>query len=263
MKLQAIWVYPLKSAGGLSLDAWDVDALGLVEDRRFMLVGSTGRFMSQRTLPPMAKIVPEFKGELLSFSFPNKGRVEVPRKPDWSDKREVEVWGDKVLARRAPEGISHWFRLALERDDLELVWFNPAECRQVDPKFAGPDDRVGFADGFPLLLTNEASLKDLNERLESPVPMNRFRPNLVVDGEAAFDEDDWREIRVGELSFRVAKPCARCQIPNIDQVTGEKGKEPMRTLSTFRKKDGAVIFGQNLIHDDVGTLAVGDALEVY
>jgi uncharacterized protein YcbX len=134
--------------------------------------------------------------------------------------------------------------------------------RRVDPDFANPEDRVHLADGFPFLLISEASLEDLNSRLDEPLPMNRFRPNLVVRGVEPFAEDGWKNIRIGEMSFRVAKPCARCAITTVNQTTGQKGKEPLTTLAAFRKVNGEVMFGQNLIHESPGILRVGDGVEV-
>ena len=139
----------------------------------------------------------------------------------------------------------------------------PADTiRPVNPAYGRPGDHVSFADGYPALLASEASLADLNSRLAAPVPMNRFRPNLVVDGTEAFAEDGWSRIRIGEVVFRVVKPCDRCVVTTIDQKTGKAGKEPLRTLSRYRKKDGKVYFAQNLIPDAPGTLRRGDPVEV-
>ena len=175
----------------------------------------------------------------------------------------MSVWDDQVWARTAPPPVSDWFRSVLGESHVTCVWFDPEVERRVDPHYADPRDRVGFADGFPLLLTNEASLAELNHRLPGPVSMNRFRPNVVVEGHRAFEEDDWDRIDIGSISFRVSKPCARCQIPNVEQSTGTMGKEPMRTLATFRRIDGEIIFGQNLVHDNEGTLRVGDPCTPY
>jgi uncharacterized protein YcbX len=133
----------------------------------------------------------------------------------------------------------------------------------VDPSYASDGDRVAFADGFPVHLTTEASLRDLNGRLDEEVSMDRFRPNLVVDGIRAYEEDDWVGLQVGDIPLRVVKPCARCQIPNVDQESGVMGKEPMRTLRAYRRREGKIIFGQNLIHDRLGTLSVGDLVEPH
>jgi uncharacterized protein YcbX len=134
--------------------------------------------------------------------------------------------------------------------------------RAVSPDHSRPGDIVGFADGFPLLLATTASLEDLNARLTVPVPMNRFRPNVVVEGCSPWEEDGWTQVTVGQVPFRVAKPCGRCVIITTDQRTGERGVEPLRTLATFRQKDGKVNFAQNCVPDADGVLAVGDELRV-
>jgi hypothetical protein len=142
------------------------------------------------------------------------------------------------------------------------VQFAPETVRPVDPGFARPADQVGFADGFPFLLISQASLDDLNTRLEQPVSMPRFRPNLVVTGCEPYAEDNWRAIRVGPLSFRVVKPCSRCTIPTVNPETGVAGREPLRTLARYPRWDNKVFFGQNLIHDSLGRLEVGMPVEI-
>jgi uncharacterized protein YcbX len=263
MRLSALWIYPLKSGGGVSLDAWELDAMGLAEDRRFMLVDPSGNFITQRQEPRLALLAPSFQGEMLIFDFPGMPSLAVPRHPRWQERQEVEIWGDRCSGLRAPDSLNAWFGACLGREDVTIVWFDPLCERPVDPNYAAPDDRVGFADGFPLLLTTEVSLQELNRRLDAPIGMDRFRPNLVFDGEVAFAEDAWKEVRIGKLTLRVAKPCGRCQIPNIDPRTGVMGKEPMRTLKSFRRKGGDIVFGQNLIHNGVGTLFVGSDVVAY
>jgi uncharacterized protein YcbX len=142
------------------------------------------------------------------------------------------------------------------------VHFPDDSRRAVDPDYAAPADQVGFADGFPFLLISQASLDDLNARLDQPVPMLRFRPNLVVSGCGPYAEDGWKRIRIGDIEFRVAKPCSRCIIPTIDFATGERAREPLQTLMTYRKRDNKVYFGQNLLHDAGGRLEVGTQVEV-
>jgi uncharacterized protein YcbX len=135
--------------------------------------------------------------------------------------------------------------------------------RRLDLDYARPQDQTGFADGFPFLLISEASLADLNRRIGRTLPMQRFRPNLVVRGCAPYAEDHWRRIRIGGVGFRLVKPCSRCIIPSIDPATGERdGSEPLATLSRYRQTGNKVYFGQNLIHDGPGRLAVGDRVVV-
>lgn len=172
------------------------------------------------------------------------------------------VWRDAVLARiaaPASEYLSTFLGLS-----AKLAYLHNVEARAVDPTFGHAEDRVSFADGFPLLVTLTASLDDLNSRLAKPVSMNRFRPNLVIEGASAWAEDTWRRLRVGPLTLRIVKPCSRCAIPTFDPLTGERpdNNEPLQTLAGFRRAEGGIMFGQNAIPDAPGRLRVGDTVEV-
>jgi uncharacterized protein YcbX len=263
MRLTGLRIYPLKSAAGISVNTWPLDAFGLVGDRRFMLVDSGGHFITQREEASLSLILPRFEGDRVVFARAGLAEQSLAREPSWQEGIEVVVWGECCLARVAPTSVNEWFQAALSRDDVRLAWSRPGEGRPVDPTYAREGDQVAFADGFPFHLTTEASLRDLNSRLDEPVSMDRFRPNLIVDGAVPYEEDDWSRLQVGELPFRVVKPCARCQIPNVVPETGALSKEPMRTLKTYRRSDGKILFGQNLIHDRLGTLRVGDAVEAH
>lgn len=260
LSLAALYRYPVKSLGGENHQVLDVQARGFGFDRHWMVVDTQGRFVTQRQQPRMT---------LISTRVDEAGglRLGAPGMPDMvvgpcSDERvEVSVWGDAVSAAPAGPDVNAWLSGFLELP-CRLVCFPHEQVRAVDPEFAGPSDQVGFADGFPFLLISQGSLDDLNGRLEQPVSMRRFRPNLVVDGCEAFAEDSWRRIRIGDLEFRVAKPCSRCIIPSIDPQTGVRGKEPLQTLMGYRRRDNKVYFGQNLIHDGTGRLAVGMPVEV-
>lgn len=265
VQLSAITVYPIKSAAGIPLDRAAVDDFGLRHDRRWMLVDGAGRFLTQRVLPRLALIRVALTDEALEVTAPGMPPLEVPFEPVRPVARQVEVWRDRCEALGYDGGVSRWFAEFLGVE-CGLVYFPADGARPADPAHAPPGTRVGFADGFPFLLISQASLDDLNARLDArhqpPVPMNRFRPNLVIDGCAPFAEDGWREIRVGGIRFTLVKPCARCSIPAVDQATGERGTEPTRTLATYRRRDGKVWFGQNLVHHDRGMLRVGDAVSV-
>jgi len=173
----------------------------------------------------------------------------------------VRVWDDRVSAERVSAEADAWLSQFIEQA-CRLVHMPDTARRAVDPDYAAADDQVGFADGFPFLLISQASLDDLNARLDQPLPMLRFRPNLVISGCAPYAEDNWRRIRIGALEFRVAKPCSRCVIPTIDYATGEHGREPLQTLMTYRRRDNKIYFGQNLIHDASGRLERGMPVEV-
>jgi len=259
--LTGIYVYPIKSCGGISLESADLGATGLRDDRRWMLVDEGGGFVSQRRHPKLALISPSLAPDRLVVRAPGMPDLEVPFEGETEDRLDVEVWGD--VQRGVPVGgeADRWFagflgfpcRLVRKPDD---------DVRPVDSAYARDGDQTSFADGFPLLLVSEASLEDLNRRLESPVPMNRFRPNLVVRGCGPYAEDGWGEVRAGGAVFRVAEPCPRCAITTVDQESGERGKEPLKTLATYRKAEGEVWFGRNLIHTSLGTVRVGDPIEV-
>jgi hypothetical protein len=173
----------------------------------------------------------------------------------------VKVWRDVCDAVPLGEEVNRWFSDVLELP-CQLVYMDESTFRPVNPSFAANNEQVSFADGFPFLLISEASLQDLNQRLDEPIPMNRFRPNLVVSGCEAFAEDNWREIRIGAISFRVVKPCSRCSITTVEQTTGIRGKEPLLTLAQYRRRNGEIFFGQNLIPGEIGMLQIGDVVKI-
>ncbi len=258
--LSDLYVYPIKSCGGIAVDEWEVDERGLRHDRRWMLVDETGCFISQRELPRMALIKVRIESGGLVVDAPGMPSLQVPfRPPDGSKPLLVRVWDDLVEGQTVDD--YRWFSEFLEVG-CKLVYLPDESVRPVDPAYAEPGDRVSLADGFPFLLVSEASLADLNARLEQSLPMNRFRPNLVVRGCEPFAEDGWRGVRIARVTFRVVKPCARCTITTVDQESATKGKEPLRTLARFRRAGNKVLFGQNLIHDKTGTLRVGDPVEI-
>lgn len=262
VSLGGLYVYPIKSAAGISLDSARVDERGIRLDRRWMVVDENGTFVSQREAPRLALIQVSAYQDGLTVKAPGMPSLELPLVPESKKRTLATVWGDAVESLRVGERADRWFGEFLGAR-CRLVYLPDDSVRPVDPDYGQPGDRVGLADGFPFLLISEASLDDLNERLEQPLPMNRFRPNLVVRGCEPFAEDGWRRVRVGEIEFRVVKPCARCVIATVDQATAATGKEPLRTLATYRKVGSNVLFGQNLIHDSTGgSLRVGDAVEV-
>jgi uncharacterized protein YcbX len=174
----------------------------------------------------------------------------------------VEVWGDECKAIPASPAAHEWMSQYLGMD-CRVVYMPEDSIRLVNPKYAiAPTDHVSFADGFPFLLISQASLDDLNQRLETPLPMNRFRPNFVVSGCTSFAEDTWKRIRIGTMEFHLVKPCARCIVTTVDQQTADRGQEPLRTLAQYRMQDGKILFGQNLVAVGVGQVSVGDAVEV-
>lgn len=192
-------------------------------------------------------------------------RIVIPLIPYSEDKTNVKIWTSSVKAKIYPVKINEWFSQVIGTK-CRLVLMPEETKRMVNPFYAVSKfhDTVSFADGYPFMLIGESSLADLNSRLQTPLPMNRFRPNFVISGTEPFAEDSWKKIRIGETVFHVVKPCARCVITTIDQSTGESGgKEPLKTLSSYRNKGGKVLFGQNLIADQPsGTVRLGDKIEI-
>lgn len=258
MHLAEIHVYPVKSARGIALERSDVLAGGLRHDRRFMFVDAHGKFITQREHPRLALVTTAIDGDALLLGA-EASAVRVPLHPERGTHRHVKVWHDAVDAIEVAAEASAMVSSFLGAH-CTLVFMQDHVVRPVDPRYALASDRVGFADGFPVLLASRASLAELNGRLEQPVPMNRFRPNLVVEGGAAFDEDRHERAVVGALTFRMPKRCARCTITTVDQVTAEVGAEPLRTLARYRREGNNVYFAQNLVPDAEGLVAVGDVV---
>jgi len=264
--LSSIHVYPLKSASGIAPDAADVERRGLAGDRRWMLVDGDGTFLSQRSHPRLALIGVTATAEGLRLTAPARPPLDVPR-PEAvapAQMQRVTVWGDDVDAVAAADAAHAWCSAFLETD-VRLVYMPESSRRAVDADYAVQnDDVVSFADGYPLLLTTTASLADLNDRLDAPLPMDRFRPNVVIGGTDAWAEDAWRRLRIGEVTFQSVKPCSRCAVTTTDQQTAARGTEPLTTLATFRRDAdaGKVYFGWNLIPETAGRLRTGDPVEV-
>jgi uncharacterized protein YcbX len=226
-----------------------------------MLVDREGRFLTQRELPRMALISPRLQTQGMVLQAPGIDDLSVRQPPEEAERVEVAVWSDRCSVQRADPLADAWLSDYLGLF-CRLVYMPDESVRPVDPRYAKPQDRTAFSDGFPLLLISQASLDDLNSRLSEPLPMLRFRPNLVVEGCDPYAEDGWRNIRIGELTLRVVKPCSRCKVTTVDPYTGESGSEPLKTLADYRRRGNKVYFGQNLIHDGPGDLALGMPLEV-
>ena len=255
-------VYPLKSERGIPVREMPLDARGPASDRRWMLVDPRGTMYSQRVLPRMALISVESGSPELACTAPNLPPLRVPTpSPDGAPRISATVWDDTVEVQLAGEAAHAWFSQFLAAE-CRLVYQPEDSFRQVNRFYTAAGVGVSLADGFPLLLIGQGSLDALNARLEKPVEMRRFRPNVVVAGTEPFAEDAWRRIRIGEVEFSVVKPCARCSIPSVDPDSGEMGKEPMRTLANFRRRNNDVFFGENIVHHSQGTLRLNDAVSV-
>jgi len=260
MRLAGLVVHPLKSAAGIPVAEAEVTRTGLRHDRRWMIVDAAGRFVSQREDPRLGRIAPSLDEERLRLEVRGAPPLELPLAHADREAVSVRIWSDEVEARSCGPEADAWIE-ALLGEGHRLVAMADDDARPVDPAYARDDDRVSFADGYPFLLTTSASLHELNRRAGTRLEMARFRPNLVVDGVEPFAEDGWTSLRIGDLSVRVVKPCVRCIVTTLDPATGEAGREPLRTLATFRATEKGVTFGQNLLADGLGVLRVGDAVE--
>lgn len=262
-RVSRLFVYPLKSAGGIALDRAELDALGVRHDRRWMLLDGAGRFISQRRHPRMALLRPRLEGDRVAVEADGLEPLVLPRPAvAGGTPMTVDLWGRPARAldcgRPAAERISSWLG-----EPVRLVYMPPELARPVNAAFAvDHGDRVALADGYPLHLLTASAIDLLNGRLATPLDVRRFRPNIVVEGAPPHAEDGWRLIRVDGVILHVVKPCARCTVTTTDQDTAAQGREPLRTLATYRRWDGAVHFGQNLIHEGPGELRVGSAVEV-
>ena len=260
--LSQLNIYPLKSAAGITLESAMLDRRGLVYDRRWMVVDDSGKFMTQRSIPRMALINTELVGQTLTLNAPRMSELSLPLFPTKGESQEVEIWGDRCEAWTTNPQSKLWISEYLGKS-CNIVFMPDHSNRPVDPDYAPVQNQVSFSDGFPLLLISESSLSDLNNRLPESVAMKRFRPNLVVKNTKPYEEDSWKKIKIGECEFNVAKPCSRCVLTTVDPETGEfSGKEPLRTLASYRKVNGNVMFGQNLIGTKMGKLEVGMTVEI-
>jgi uncharacterized protein len=261
LTLIGLTVYPLKSAAGVPVRTWDVDNFGLGHDRRWMVIDDAGQFISQRECRRLALIRPSFHDDYLLVEAPGVPSLELSLHPESGVTTTVTVWDDTCTAAWMGDHPAEWFSTVLGRS-CSLVYMPDSTVRPADAAFAPSGTRVSFADAFPFLMISEESLADLNSRMPVPLPMNRFRPNLVIAGGDPYVEDSLDRFNIGEIRFRAVKPCDRCVIPSTDQSTGQRGDEPLRTLATYRKRDGKVLFGQNVVHSGIGRLAVGDILQL-
>lgn len=271
MHVSGLFVYPVKSLQGYAVEALEFDEVGPKHDRRFLVIDASGRMLTQRVEPRMVAVDTRVTGDTLTLSAAGAGSIEISTRSEASaPMRTVTVWKSEGLqAEDCGDAVASWLSGVLGQP-CRLVRAGAAFRRVVTKKAAVNGDIVGFADAVPALVIAEASLHDLNDRLvakgEDPVPMDRFRPNIVVADAAPFAEDTWPRVHIGGVTFRAAGPCSRCIMVTTDQKTGERGKEPLRTLATYRRdlqERTEVNFGQNLIHETkTGVVRVGDAVVV-
>lgn len=260
--ISSLIYYPVKACRGVEVDSSCVSRMGLEHDRLMMVVTPEGEFLTQREFPRLALVTPKLMDGAVELSAPNYESIQLGIQTSGT-AWPVDVWKSKgVHAIDQGEEAANWFSKWLGTN-VRLVHIADGYKRLVNEKYTiNDDDHTGFADGYPILLTSEEGLHDLNSHLESPVPMNRFRPNIVVKGCKPFEEDTWNRIRIGDVELAVAKPCARCEVTTIDKETLERNKEPLKTLGKYRKQKLGAIFGQNVIPLNGGSLRLGMKVEI-
>jgi uncharacterized protein YcbX len=267
LQLSEIWVYPVKSLGGIQLQESKVTDRGLELDRRWLLVDDNGLFLSQREHPELALFKPEIVGEFLRITHrTHLESIEMPLRPVFLDeetKIKVTVWDDTIDAFEVSQTATDWFTKQL-RFSVRLVYMPQESERKLDPDYAITGAEINsFSDAYPFLIIGQSSLDDLNGRLEVKIPMNRFRPNFVFTNGEAFEEDTWREFSIGNVSFIGVKPCSRCVMTTVDQEKGIiSGKDPLKTLAKYRNFGNKVLFGQNVIGLGLGSVEIGDTVRV-
>jgi len=258
MVVKQLFEYPVKGLRGNSIACASVNSRGLNHDRRWMLVDSSGSFISQRQMPSLTGLQPLFQDKLRIVHLQSDEIMTIALE-EFTIAKEVEIWGQVVIGHGTDTEINEKLSKIVGQS-VELIYMNDTDQRPI--KSAKEGEIVSFADGYPVLLTGTASLADLNQKLEKPIEIDRFRTNIHVATGSPFEEELWQRIKVGEVVFRVVKKCARCQVINIDQDTGAPSKEPLQTLSTYRKEGNKVNFGVNLIPETTGIIHEGDQVVV-
>ncbi|MBC7936869.1 MAG: MOSC domain-containing protein [Rhizobacter sp.] len=261
-RISAIYIYPIKSLGGIELNASAITRRGLEHDRRWMLVDEKNEFLTQRAYPQMALLKTAINIDSIIVYHCNKPEdvIKLPLYPAAKETITVRVWDDYCEAQYAAEAINKWFTQKLGIG-CKAVYMPDESKRKLDPDYAlSAEDITSFSDGYPILLVSEASLEDLNSKLQIAVPMDRFRPNIVITGTNAFAEDTMKHFTINHSNFYGVKLCGRCAVTTTNQQTGERGKEPLKTLASYRTINNKVCFGQNIICESGGKISVGDEI---
>lgn len=262
--ISQLFIYPVKSLGGMAVAAARLTDRGLEYDRRWMLVDEQNRFLTQRQYPQMALLQTGITPEGIAVFRKNdlQNRVVIPFDNSGSERCRVNVWNDWCEAIMMSDELNQWFSNHLSIS-CRLVFMPDDSLRKVDTQYAVHEsDITGFSDGYPLLVIGQASLDDLNSRLETSLPMNRFRPNIVLAGSAPYEEDEIERFAIGNTRFQGVKLCARCAITTTDQDSGERSKEPLTTLATYRLMNNKIYFGQNVVYNQPGILKTGDEIRI-
>lgn len=265
IKIKSLHIYPLKSASGITLNKLKFESLGPLFDRRWMVINEFGQFISQRTHPKMATLNTELNVNDLILTHSEVGKLILPLNKSFlpSDTGcEAKLFSKIIKGYDCGKLASDWISDFLH-SKAKIIFYHPqAYRRTVDPQYTDDESKeVAFADGFPWLLTSQETLDNLNQKLSKPIGMDRFRPNIVVEGTTSDEEDNWINFKIGDYHFKNAKPCSRCKVTTINQAQGiSQSHEPLDTLKTYRFKDGKIYFGINLIHEGSGELKIGDVV---
>jgi len=261
--ISQLFIYPIKSLGGFEVSFAYLTDRGLQYDRRFMLVDMDGNFLTQREHASMCLLQTAIENDQL-IVYPTNNpadKLTISLQPESSLTLKVKVWDDACDAALVSDAADKWFSKKLSMQ-CQLVYMRDEEKRKVDEHYAHNNEITSFSDGYPLLIIGQASLDDLNNRLNEPIPMNRFRPNVVFTGGHPFDEDMMEHIRINEIDLYGVKLCARCVVTTVNQTTATKAKEPLKTLAGYRMVNNKIYFGQNIIFKQTGIISNGDAIEM-
>jgi len=262
LQLSEIFIYPVKSLGGISVDSAFAGKRGLQYDRRYLLVDENGTFITQRDFPQLALLKPSFtKTGFKIVNSLDKSFITIPFESESNEKIKVQIWDDLCNAVLVDKKLDEWVSESL-KIKCSLVYMPEDERRIVEKKYEPVEHIVGFADAYPYLIIGQSSLDDLNTRLDKPIPMNRFRTNFVFTGGKPYEEDNWKDFKIGHLIFKAVKPCARCVITTTNQGTAERSNEPLKTLSEYRKINNKVMFGMNLVCKQTGSVSVGNEIQL-
>jgi uncharacterized protein len=263
LKVSHLYIYPIKSLAGIAKETVEIANTGFKYDRRWMLIDENNIFLSQRTHPQMALLQPTETKEGIVVTHKNNPlqSINIPFYNEGKSTIQVTIWDDVCEAVEVSTLCSNWFSEMLQIN-CKLVYMPDETKRLVDKRYAANNEVTSFSDGYPILIIGQASLDTLNTKLDHPIPMNRFRPNIVFTGGHAHIEDEMESFTINDINFLGVKPCARCVMTTIDQQNIEKGKEPLKTLATYRTKNNKIYFGQNILQQQNGHITIGEDIHI-
>jgi uncharacterized protein len=259
-----LYIYPVKSLGGVRVKSAELTDRGFQYDRRWMLVDVNNEFLTQREHPKMALLQASVIANGIQVVQKNNSAstIIIPFQPSTDETMTVKIWDDFCEATRVADEADQWFSDTLQVK-CKLVHMADNSLRKVDERYAVHEkDVTSFADAYPVLIIGKESLEDLNNRLPQPLPMNRFRPNIVLEGSEPYEEDVMEQFTINGVNFFGVKLCDRCVMTTINQDTAGKNKEPLKTLARYRMRDNNIYFGQNVLYEGTGTIKTGDKIEI-